>query len=310
MRRLKVWFYPLCGGMVHDEDEWYRGTVPFCKAGIEKWVDIVPAKDAEFYHMGQIREFQPNPYDQMFSFWHWPKQPGKHIVDLEGDYAEGTFREEFTGAVRVACGAPHRWRADGNVFPRPTMSRQLLELVRGNAPAMPPAKDRAMGFIGKKDSWGVRAKVVEAALSSGIPSHLALNEVWGGPSDPSSPMREVFRRNMEACSVSLCIQGENAVNTARFYETCCYGRFPVVIGHTMLPGEDIFDTSFACQIPAELSALEIKNELQRLGDMTLSEMVERGKAARAYWESVLVPYFADPTKFFLEWLVRQGLWHG
>ena len=137
MRRIKLYFYPQAAGMVHDASEWYRGVVPFCEEGIKRWVDVVGMGDADYYHMGQIREFQPIPYNELFGYWKFRSEPGKHIVDLEGDYAEGMFREEFSGAVRVACGAPHRWRASGLVYPRPTMSRLLLELVRGKAAALP-----------------------------------------------------------------------------------------------------------------------------------------------------------------------------
>lgn len=307
MNKLKLYLYPQAMAPLHDHEDHYHNTIPFCNEGMKQWVDMVPMKDAEFYHMGQVREFAPYPYDQLCTFWKWTKEPGKHIVDLEGDYAEGTFRDEFNGAVRVACGAPHRWRESGNVFPRPTMSRLLLELFRSNAPAMDPPKEKAFGFIGKSDSWGVRERVVKASVGLEIPAHMALNQTWNGPSDPASPCRAVYRQNMQQCSVSICPQGEHAVNTARFYESCCFGRFPVLIGETMLPGEDVFDTSFVCQMDSRLSAEDIHANLQKISAISLDEMIDRGKAARAYWDAVLVPYFQDPTLCFLQWLERHGL---
>jgi len=309
MKKLGVYFYPNAAPPLHDTLEWYHNTVPFCVEGIQQWCSVTSPDRAEFLHMGTVREFDPNPFNT-WPFWSFRDEPSRHIVDLEGDYAEGTFRKEFNGAVRIACGAPDRWRESGNVFPRPTMSRMLLELYRGKAPALSPPKEACFGFVGKSDSAGVRGRLVEASVACSIPAHVALTDTWNGPSPPEAPCRDIFIRNAQTCSVMLCPQGEHAVNTARFYEACCYGRFPVVIGRTMVPGEDMFDTSFVYQMDSGLAVDGLHEELQKLAGIPFSEMLERGKAARDYWEKVIRAYFDDPTLFFIQWLKRQGLRDG
>lgn len=305
MNKIKLFFYPQANPIV--QGSWCKDCVPFSLPGIANWVQLAGMKTAEFLHMGAITEFMPNPFNTAV-FWKLKECPEKHLVDLEGDYYEGTFREEFAGTVRVANGAPHRWRADAKVFPRLPPVRMLTEMAE-QTECPPPATSKCIGFVGKSDRLGIRAKVVQAAVGLTIEKRLALNEEWLGPCPPEHPARKTYSDTMAKSSIALCPQAA-AVSTGRFYESCWWGRFPVIVGETMLLGEDMFDMGFVVQLKADLSHEQLLAELQKIADMPLSEMVERGKAARAYWDAVVRVYFQDPTKFFLEWMVRRGLWHG
>ena len=308
MNKLQLYLYPSAAPMLHDSILWYRNTVPFCQEGIEKWCDLVGPRRCEFFHMGMVREFDAAPFPT-WKFWEFSARPGKHIVDLEGDYVEGTFREEFRGAIRVASGAPHRWSGAGTIFPRPCMSRMMMEFWKDKTVALPPAKEPAMGFVGKRERYGVRQKLVSQLQGLGIPAHFAVNDDWNSPSEPNAPSRQVYLNNMRDCSVALCPQGVG-VNTSRFYEACCLGRFPVIIGQTLIPGEDLFDRSFVREIDSKLEPDRLRDELVEVAQMPLSEMQERGRAARGYWEKVIAPYLDDPTLSFIQWLERQGLRDG
>jgi len=50
-------------------------------------------------------------------------------------------------------------------------------------------------------------------------------------------------------------------------------------------------------------------DFQKILDTPLSELIERGKAARNYFQSVIVEYYKDPTKTFLTYLHRKGLFN-
>jgi hypothetical protein len=307
MNKLNLFIYPHAIPPIQDLYDWYKNTVPFCSEGIKKWCSVKPTiEGAEFFLMGSVREFDDTPYST-FMFWFFKEHLARHIVDLEGDYRPGTFREEFNGSIRVATGAPHAWREQGNVFPRPAMSRMLVEMATAHSTAPAYPADRvSFGFIGKRDRQGVRAKIYEAAVLSGCSQYISLLDEWNGPSEPTSPVRVKFESNLLDNGIALCPQGEG-VATARFYEACRFGRFPVIIGETMLLGEDQFDTSFCCQMEADLSVEVMATQLDSIASLSLAEVQERGRSAREYWEKVVVPYFRDPTLFFLEWMERKGL---
>jgi hypothetical protein len=76
----------------------------------------------------------------------------------------------------------------------------------------------------------------------------------------------------------------------------------------MILGEDLFDTSFAIQIDADLSIEEMAKELGLVScAMGLKEARNRGRLAREYFDTIVRPYFQDPTLCFLNWLDRKGL---
>jgi hypothetical protein len=290
MRKLKVHFAPSFAGMVHDEYPWYGNTIPFCKHGISTWCESVPIEEAEVIHVGQVREQTPRPYSL-------PATGLPMIVDVEGDHAYDNFREDLVGCVKVCCGGPLQW-AGKLSFARPTMSRFLVHAARNLFGNFPPAIYNCLGFIGREDSRGVRKKM--AAAMAGLPAAVCLQQEWHGPTDLGHPARASFEHSMLACGVALCPMGEG-VATARFYEACYYGRFPIVIGETLLLGHGYADLGFTHQIDARASAGDMRNEMVRLCEMPLSEVQERGRAARNYFDTTVRQYFADPTLAFLNW---------
>lgn len=292
MTKVRVHFADSFRGMVHDAYPFYKNTVPFCEYGLATWCDAVPIDKAEFVHVGQVREVEIKPLEI-------PDAGGKPVVvDIEGDYTPETFRQDIIGCVRVCCGGPLEWRRKC-VFPRPTMSRFLVHAARNLFEHIPEPSSHILGFIGKADSHGVRKKMARAAV--GLSAAICLQNEWHGPSELNHPARASFAHSMLGCSVALCPQGEG-VATSRFYEACFFGRFPLVIGETLLLGDGYTDLSFVKQIDAGLSEADMRKELEAAADMPIEEARDRGRAARDYFDTIVRRYFADPTRMFLDWL--------
>ena len=299
MNPLKLWYYPNGFSPIHDAAG-YSDAVPFCNVGRRKWVDLVGPSEAEYFYCGQIPDFVPNPFDTS-AFTHLKECPARHIVDLEGDYRPGSFRREFDGCIRIASGAPLAWR-DEMVFARPTLSKLLLQIVRANHHfEFPTPTANTWFFRGKPDSGGVREKMRAACQVAELPMAIEFLPEWNGPSPIGSPVHDIFKREMSEHAVALCPQGEG-VATARFYEACAMGRFPVVIGETLLLGHDVSNLGFVEMIPAELSVAEMAEEFKRINEIPLAEMIERGQAAQRYFDTIVRPYFSDPTAAFITWL--------
>lgn len=309
MEKIKLFPYPGAKTPIHETIEWYSDVVPFCKDGRDWWVELSNPDSADFIWCGQIRQEEPNPFP-IDEFPLLRSQPENHIVELEGDFVDmpsghpNAFREDFPNTIRIACGAPHRWRGQA-VFPRPSFSRYLVHAARNMHTVFPEATNHSMGFLGFNDQHSIRKKVSRAL--TGLPSSkFDFTPGWQGIVPIGHISRTHFENRMMDCSMALCPQG-NGVATARFYEACFYRRCPIIIGETMLLGEDQFDTSFAIQIDAWLSVEEMRNELAKAYSMSLSEARSRGNIARQYFDEIVRKYFKDPTRCFIEWMKRKDL---
>jgi len=291
---------------LHDADSDYIGLVPFSKRGLIAWVDQTSEADSEFTMLGQINDRMAHPYPvEQFGGLH-----DRMIVDLEGDEVQGTFRQEFLPTLKSVNCAPVNWDCR-TTFPRPTFSKLLVFLARNRKlneqihGGLKFTKCPHLWFRGFPDKRaGVRWKLYRA--SQGIENvQVELTTVWNGPSDPNSNRVMTYFEGLAGCSAALCPQG-NGVCTARFYEACCLGRWPIVIGNHLLLGQDQHDTSFVTRIASDISIEQLKLALELLSIAPMRERIERGRSARAYWEEVCLPYFEDPTLRFLEWLERNG----
>jgi hypothetical protein len=306
---IKLFAYANAKTPIHESIEWYREAVPFCQQGRERWVEWVEQDKADFIWCGQIRQEEPNPFlhDQ---FPLLREHPERHIVELEGDFVDlptghpNAFREDFPGTIRIACGAPQRWRGQ-TVFPRPSFSRYLLHAARDMHTIFPEPINHGMGFMGYNDQHSIRRKVSQA-LTGLPPAKFDFTAGWQGTIPIGHISRTLFENRMMECSMALCPQG-NGVATARFYEACFYTRCPIIIGETMLLGEDQFDVSFAPQVNAWLPVEELREELRKIGTMSLAEAAFRGRQAREYFDAVVRRYFEDPTQEFLRWMERRGI---
>lgn len=307
MEKIKLWRYPNAKTPIHETIPDYENVVPFCAAGRDKWVEWVSENEADFLFLGQIRQEEPNPFP-INQFPALSTHPERHIVELEGDFVEmpsghpNAFREDFPGTIRIACGAPHRWRGQ-TVFPRPSFSKYLIHAARNMHTIFPAASNHSMGFIGFNDQHSIRRKVA-SALTGLPPAKFDFTCGWQGTVPIGHICRTHFENRMMECSMALCPQG-NGVATARFYEACFYTRCPIIIGETMLLGEDEFDVSFAPQISAWLSVEQMRETLGKLYEMPLKEAQERGQKAREYFDAIVRPYFQDPTLEFLRWMQRK-----
>jgi hypothetical protein len=97
------------------------------------------------------------------------------------------------------------------------------------------------------------------------------------------------------------------MDTIRFYETCFFGRVPVVISEMAFMGDDDTDTSFIFKIPTDISEEEMAKELLKISQTPITELIERGKCARNYFLNVVSKYFEDPTLYFINWMKKKNL---
>lgn len=303
MNKIKLYIYPDAKEPIHDSIPGYEDTVPFCRAGRERWVEPASENETDFFYCGQVCATDPWPYD-LTQFSRIKECPERHIVDLEGDYLAPNFRDEFSGTIRIACGAPLSWK-DETVFPRPTMSQGLVHCAHAYVPDYKPPEKHAFGFCGLGND--VRGKMWEALKLAGLPHEVQMNSNWRGPTPASHEDRLPFIKNMQECSIALCPRG-SGIATARFYEACAFGRMPVVIGETLVLGEgSCMVGTFAKRISDSLSVDQLSMKLQQVWQWGEDEIHTRGKWSREYFKHIVQPYFADPTRFFLKWMEWKGL---
>jgi hypothetical protein len=250
--------------------------------------------------MGQIGDtnrhcLDPNRYPLFF------KAPSRHIIDIEGDWHNCTLPDWVQDAILTINGAHKGLRAE-RMFIRPTFSRLLVKLAKSAEPPPPFPAELGFGFRGKRDPLGVREKVHLAA--AGLPVRWEWMSQWSAPAAPDSDVSIRYQELLQACAVCFCPRGDGH-DTVRFFEVCWYGRVPIVIGDNMLMGSDGYDMSFVHQIPTSLSVEEMTEFFRRVAQTGWEELRERGKAARAYFDNVVQPYFRDPTLSFLRWLQRD-----
>lgn len=93
----------------------------------------------------------------------------------------------------------------------------------------------------------------------------------------------------------------------RIYESCYFGRVPIISGHHWLIGHDYFDMSFLSQISHEATEEQMADFFREVSASPLAELQERGSLARRYFDEVRRSYFRGPTLHFLQFLERQGL---
>jgi hypothetical protein len=302
VNKIKLYIYPTAKEPIHDSIPGYEDTVPFCRAGRQKWVEPVSESEADFFYYGQVRATDPWPFD--LSKFHRIKEcPERHIVDLEGDYLAPNFRYEFEGAIVIACGAPLTWKFC-YVFPRPTMSQGLVHCARKGVPEYRPPKEHGFGFCGLGND--VRGRMWEALKLAGLPHEVQMNSHWRGPTPVGHADQWPFVKNLDRYSISLCPRG-SGIATARFYEACAFGRMPVMIGETLVLGDSTCPIDrFCVRIPDTLSVEALAGRLAFIFGIGEKEILERGRWARDYFEQVVRPYFSDPTRAFLEWLAPKG----
>lgn len=308
---MKLYLYPNIIPHIQDLYTPYRNSTPLSEEGIRKHCAVVSdPKQANFYYMGQISD-----RDKDGQFWEKTQQKfkmleediDKHLFDLDGAFMERFAPDWMTELTKTGNCSKNNHYLNPNYCLRPPTTALLVYLGKENPSADIEYPDhKTFSFMGIKDPYGVREKMLKAVDKLKLPGEYALTSKIHShelpTSRPSSEYIKVLYENL----ISLCPTGIEH-DTARFYEACFFGRVPVCIGNVKFVTDDSYKVDFPFKIPPEISVDQLAKELGKIYDTPISELIERGKAARNYFQQVIVKYYSDPTLFFLEFLKRRGL---
>lgn len=304
--KLRVFIYDHAPPHLHDAEKAYFDCTPFSKAGIERWCEIVEPQDAQFFLCGQYHDkdawlLHPNRFD------YFAENSERHIFDIEGDWPQMEVPAWLAGSPISVVNLPWPGREKFRfAYTRPTFSKLFVQLAKFESSEFAPLKYRKMAFRGQRDMYGVREKVHDAVRNSGVESEFSFTDQWHGPTDTANPIVAEYRQFMLDHAFSLCIAGTGHT-TARFFETCCFGRVPIVINDKAIFAEEHYDTSFAFHLPTTLGVEDMAEQLGKIFAIPDTEMLDRCAAARAYFNGPVREYFKDPTLYFLRQMRRDGL---
>lgn len=304
--KLKLYKYPNASEHIHDNIPVYNNCVPLSQKGINDHCELVSPEEANYFYCGQFADSTPQSeiYPNRFEYFY--KCPEKHIVDIEGDQSTSRLHKDFLKCILTINGAPLILKELGvKAFVRPTFSPLLVDLTRNNRlPQITLPKYKRFGFRGLPDRYGVRLKVGHALAIAQLPCEYRFTSQWHGPdTDLNSEDVREYERIMSECSFSLCPRG-NGIDTVRVYETCAFGRIPIIIGKNLLCEERYYDMSFTIRLRDKLGVDELAKELTKIYSMSYVEIIDRCYAARTYFDKVIKKYFDDPTKMFLNYLQK------
>ena len=279
-------------------------------------------EEADFFYMGQFGDkngdFFQNPveaYGQRFPYLqHCPE---RHIFQKDGDWAKRTpsqwIHVEVPDLLKRCIIITNNWKKSwdaANVYLHPCESRPFLSLMY-RSETFPMRDTVSLSFRGTPDHFGVRERMVKAInILTGIPTEVQLITELRADVEPHDARVTDYQKMIARNSVALCPQGRG-FDSIRFFEVCFFGRVPVIIGDGAVPGEDIYDTSFAFRVSPDGSVEQIAAHLQAIAQsLTPQEMKERGEAARRYFDHIVRPQLIDPTGEFIRFLQRRNLIRG
>jgi hypothetical protein len=301
-----LFVYPNALIQTQDKINEYWNTIPMCIEGQHKHFNIVtdPQK-ADLFFMGMIScgtvdQFKPSDFPYL------QQNESKHIFELEGDWVSNSA-PEWLAKLAKSGNSSKPEHLIGPLCVRPAVSNLLAFLAKNNPEydfEFPDSKTWA--FRGFPDPFGVRARTVRIMQQLNLPGDYGLTNQFGArqalDSDPVGSYCKLLHANL----ISVCPRGAG-IDSIRFYETCFFGRVPVAISDAKWLGEDHYDMSFAYRLSPSLSDNELAAELTKINDIPYEELVERGKKARQYFQEVVIPYFQDPTLYFINFLKRKNI---
>jgi hypothetical protein len=303
---MKLFLYPNLRTHTQDTIPEYYDTTPFSEAGIKRHCEVVDSPDkADFLYMSQIVDL-PEFLTIPPRFTHVLEFPEKHICDIEGDWPVNNVPDPILKCVKSG----NATKKEHYVQPfcvRPCFSHLLTWIAKEN-----PSVDLefpshvSFGFRGLVDPFGVRVRMARAIKRINVKNEVSLNQQWMAKQPIDGFDVNEYIRVIYENILSLCPRG-SGMDTIRFYETCFFGRVPVVISEMAFMGDDDTDTSFIFKIPTDISEEEMAIELLKISQTPLTELIERGKCARNYFLNVVSKYFEDPTLYFINWMKKKNL---
>ena len=306
---MKLYIYPKGRQQDAEVDGWRTNTTPLSEEGLKKHCEIVPYEEADYYYIGQLscgtmQHISPNFFE------HLDKAPHKHIAAIEGDWGSNVIPD--WGLQCILFGNENKSSYNKKDFmTRPVMSPLLLHFVRNYEKIKYNNRlpnNKSFGFRGQTDPHGTRLKVYNLLKNNNIPHEILWNPGWGMIYDlkANNTFIQDYSRVIVNNIFSLCPRGVSECSI-RIYETCFFGRIPIIIGNTMVLGDDYYDTSFMYKIDPTLSDKEMLDEFNKIYKTPVKELHDRCQAARNYFKDVVIKYYEDPTLFFINFLKRHKL---
>ncbi len=303
MRKLKLYLYPHAPPHVHDSISAYRNSVPFSEDGIEEWCDLVGPDRAELYYCGQYADRDRWMLEPV-RFGLFDGNESRHVFDLEGDESHKSFRPWMRDSIITAMNAEPNHR-NWNCLVRPGCSMLLMEMVR-SPPALSYPEGHGFYFRGQRDPHGVRERLRQALLLSGVPHQFEFMPTWNAPTDPSHGDVQRYVREMRRWDMALCPSGTGQMSV-RYFEACALRRCPVVVAENLLFEES---SSHICRIAPSLTVEQMARRLDAVYRADTEGVIILAAYAHSNFMVNIVPYFADPTLFMLARLQVQGLLDG
>lgn len=302
-RKLRLHIYPKA--TFRQRQSWEVNNVPFGDSGMARHVELVGPDDAEFFYMGQFH-YEETLRDgvRLERFPFLEQYPERHIADIEGDWDHRRLDPIFWKCVlMMACHSPSL--PGKTIFVRAFDSPYLILSMLDRQERFPFMQERTrLGFRGVIGNHWSRLLLLAYMMKWNFPCNW-IDHIFILGIDPSGMID--YEKFMLEFGLALSPRGVGN-GSLRFYEACFYNCVPVVVSDHGVVGDDYYDTSFIWRMSLEWSEEELRSSFHRLLTASFDELRGRADAARVYFDRVVRSYYDDPTGFFLQWLVRRGLW--
>jgi hypothetical protein len=302
----KIYIYKNSSFPVHDDTPEYRGYVPFSKINLSKNYLIVDnPEEADFFYMGQFtclgKPFQKKDFEYFDLF------ANKHICDLEGDWTYNfAAKDILENCIITTNGAKKEYsQFYDRIFIRPTFSKLLINLVKNYKKIhYKPNYNRVFAFKGFQDPLGVRIRIANLINKTNLKKDIEFNNTWMGNSSYKNPAVSEYIKKIYNNTFSLCPRGAG-VDTVRFFESCYFGRIPIIIGDNLLFGETEYKKKFFFKITPDSTDQQIIDKLVEISNSDNELIDEMSKNCIEFFEKHVITYFKEPDRCFIHWLKRR-----
>jgi len=301
LRKIKLFLYDHAPPHIHDSIAGYENTVPFSKAGIAKWCELVEPNEAELFYCGQYSD-RDRWMLEPTRFGYFASAAARHLFDLEGDQSQQSFLPWMRQGIITAMNANPDHR-NWNTFVRPGCSNLLMSLV-ANPPEFTLPDEIGFFFMGQPDPNGLRERVAEAFFKANVPGEFIFTKKWNAvsPLDDADVLRYV--EGMKRWSFQLCPAGTGQM-TVRFFEACAYGRVPVVIADNLLFMES--SINFVARQHTAVSVDVLARWFKRMYEYACFSSDLMYSEPRRFFGLKIGEYFNDPTAWLIARMRQTGL---
>jgi len=294
---MKLYIHPqskFCSQELYFQE--YEKYVPLTRKSIPSIFNIVNnIEDCDYIFLGQICEGRSISQEFVDIC---NKHKRKVIVDIEGDFGSSLFHPCFRQVTTCAGGPDKRWGLE-SCFVRPHLSKVLIELFESKFPVKNTSEKKLNFFFQGQINVLNRVLMIESFMESRI-SNVVFNlqPTWGA----NKSIRDSdYCQTMNDNLLSLCPRGVGG-SSIRLYESCYFGCVPIVLGSDKMMAEDEYDTSFAFKLENYNNKFEIIKLIKTINESEKQSLIEIGVKARKYYNEVVAPYLASPTKQFVNWI--------